>query len=394
MAKTLEQFCADLNIEYNERVLPYYEKGLALYKEKGTFALDRDRLITFNRKYAFFRKWFTDVLAAAIEIEKDEDLTVFVYTLAALLEGMNDIEETLILKLPNRERLDTDYAPMFSFLYFLEDMVGDMEKRGVPFDVISDTLNGFDSEINDYYRLYNRGGVRIYVAWFALFVKKEMLRVGRFQFQIKKFEHPVRVYEKDGEVKILIDNADVHRKGMLFGSEGQKDEEGKYHAEIEENGDSVTGYPANEFGEAVPEKITLTGWREVLRKGDDVIGVHIPSDGPLDPDYSNESYERAKEIFQKCYPEYDFKAFTCFSWLLEKRLRGIMGRETNITKFADKYTGYPIVGSGGAIYSFLFNQPKRIPVEQLPEETSMHRLVKKYLLDGNIFYEKGGVILF
>lgn len=394
MIKTLKQFCDDLNIEYNERVLPYYEKGLALYKEKGTFALDRDRLIKFNHKYNFFRKWFTDVLAAAIEIEKDEDLTIFVYTLASLLEGMSSIEETLILKLPDRQRIDTDYAPMFSFLYFLEDMVGDMERRGVPFDVISDTLNGFDSEINDYYRLYNRGGVRIYVAWFALFVKKEMLRVGRFQFQLKKFEHPMRVYEKDGEIKILIDGAEVHRKGMLFGSEGQNDEEGKYYAEIEETGDSVTGYPANEFGEAIPEKITLTGWREVLRKGEDVIGVHIPSDGPLDPEYSNESYDRAKEIFQKCYPEYNFKAFTCFSWLLEKRLKGIMGRETNITKFADKYTGYPIVGSGGAIFSFLFNQPKRIPVEELPEETSMHRLVKKYLLDGNIFYEKGGVILF
>ena len=394
MAKKLEQFCSDLKIKYDERILPYYEKGLALYKQKGVFALNRDRLIKFNYKYNFFRKWFTDVLAAAIEIEKDEDLTVYIYTLASLLEGLTDVEETLILPLPNRERLDTDYLPMFSFLYFLEDMVYDMERRGVPFDVISDTLNGFDSEINDYFRLYNRGGVRIYVAWFALFVKKEMLRVGRFQFQIKKFEHPMRVYENNGEIKILIDGADVHRKGMLFGSEEQKDEEGKYHAEIEENGDSVTGYPANEFGEAVPEKITLTGWNEVLRKGDWVIGVHIPSDGPLDPDYSNESYERAKEIFKKCYPEYNFKAFTCFSWLLEKRLKEIMGRETNITKFADKYTGYPIVGSGGAVYSFLFDQPKRIPVEDLPEKTSMHRKVKQYLLDGNVFYEKGGVILF
>ena len=391
MTRSFEDFCSVLKIKAEPRLKPYYEKALGLYREKGNFAFDRDRLIRLNYKYNFFRKWFHEVLAAAIEVEKDEELKIFVYMLALYLDARDDLS---LLEMPDRERLDTDYAPMFSFLYFLEEMIEDMESRGVPFDVISDTLNGFDSEINDYFRLYGRGGVRIYYAWFNLFTERRLLRVGRFQFEIKSFEHPMRVYEKDGDIKILADNADVHIKGMLFGSEGQNDEEGRYHADIEESDGCVTGYSANELGEITPEKITLKGYREVLRQGDTVIGVHIPSDGPLDPEYSDESYERAREIFKKCYPEYDFKAFTCFSWLLEKRLRLIMGRDTNITRFADKYTAYPIVASGRAIYSFLFDCPKPIPPSELPDKTSMHRCVKKYLTDGNVFYEKGGVILF
>jgi len=388
--KSFEQFCLDLNIKCEEKLRSHYEKGVALYLEKGNFAFDRDRIIKYNYKYNIFPNWLSDVLAAAIEVEKDEDLKVFVYMLAEFLESRDDL---LLLEMPDRGRLDTDYAPMFSFLYFLEDMEEDMERRGIPFDVMCSTFQGFDTEIHDYFRLYGRGGVRIYYAWFSLFTNHELLRVGRFQFNIIKHTDPVRVYEKDGDVKILADNVDLHKKGMLFGSAGQDDEEGRYHADIEEGDGFVRGYAANELGEFVPEKITLTGYREVIRQGDDIIGVHIPSDGPLDKAYSDESYKKAWEVFTKGYPERNFKAFNCFSWLLEKRLRGIMGRDTNITRFADKYVTYPIKSNGKAIYSFLFNQPKPCAPELLPEESSMHRLVKKYLMEGNIFYEKGGFIL-
>jgi hypothetical protein len=272
-------------------------------------------------------------------------------------------------------------------------MISDMEARGVPFDVISDTLNGFDSEINDYHRMYSRPGVRIYNAWFVLFVRREMLRVGRFQFQIKKFEHRVRVFRRDGRVAVMIDGEHMHRLGGVCGSEGQEAEKGRYHAEILRTPTGVTGYLADELGDVREERITLEGWEECLRQGDDVIGVHIPSDGPLDTEKARLSYERAKSIFLSCYPEYDFKAFTCFSWLLEKRIKLILGRDTNITRFADRYTTYPIRSNGDAVYSFLFDQPKRIDPSLLPEKTSLHRAVKAFLVDGGIFYEKSGVIL-
>jgi hypothetical protein len=70
-----------------------------------------------------------------------------------------------------------------------------------------------------------------------------------------------------------------------------------------------------------------------------------------------------------------------------------MGRDTNITRFADRYITYPIKNNGTAVYSFLFNQPKPCAPELLPEESSMHKLVKQYLMEGNFFYEKGGFIL-
>ena len=186
----------------------------------------------------------------------------------------------------------------------------------------------------------------------------------------------------------------MHKKGMVFGSAGQDDEGGKYHAAIEEKDGAVIGYQANEYGECVPERVTLEGYTEVCRSGDMVLDVHIPADLPLTPEICRASYERAKEVLIKAYPEHNFKGFVCQSWMLEKRLEGILGKQTNVTRFMDMYYGYPILSDGTAIYSFIFKVPSPLPTEQLPENTSLQKAVKQYLTDGNFFYEKGGFMPF
>ena len=391
MSQQVKDFCERLNIEYHEELNPYYEKGLALYKEKGLFAIDKERITSYHNKYNIFRKWFDDVIKACDAIKGDEDLIVFIYTLVAVIE---DNAPLSIIPMPNRESIETDHAPLFSLLYFLEDMVGDMERRGLPHEVISDTLYGFDSEMNDYYSMFGRSGVRSYVGWFLLFVRKEIIRVGRFQMQFKKFPDKLRVFEKDGDIKILIDGAEVHKKGMLFGSKDQDDEAGKYFAEITEDENGITGYPVDEMGNCVPEKITIKGYKEILKPGDDVISVHIPSDGPLDYEYSEKSYEETMRIVKEGYPEYDFKAFTCWSWLMAKEIMQIMGRDTNITRFSNKYLSYPINSQGTGVYAFLYNLPGPVDPKDLPERSSMHTLVKKFLMEGNTLYERGGIRLF
>ena len=245
MINQTQNFCKRLGIDFCNELVPFYEKGVELYRQKGTYAIDKGRIIAHNNEYNFFRKWLSDVLSACDEIAKDEDLLVYIYTLVCIIEADAPLS---ILKAPDRQRMDTDFAPLFSLLYFLEDLIANMKKRGCSHDVISDTLYGFDSEMNDYYSVHGRSGMRVYIWWFLLFVKGEILRVGRFQFQILKLGHKIRVYKKDDDIKILIDGEYMHRDGMVFGSYGQTDEENKYFAEISENGDEVTGYACNELG--------------------------------------------------------------------------------------------------------------------------------------------------
>lgn len=390
MRLAAEKFCNRLGVEFLDEIIPFYEEGLKLYKTNGKAIVDTDRLCKLNNKYNFFRKWFPDVLSAAELVAEDEDLLLFTYVLYAMIRADSELVK---MEMPDRGRMDTDFVPMFSLLFCLEDMIEKMEARELPFDVISNTLQGFDAEINDYFDMFGRSGMRIYVDWFMLFVRCDLIRVGRLNFEMTDFKHKVRVYQKGDDIKILIDGQYMHKKGMVFGSIGQTDEEGKFYADITEDGDFVSGYSVNEYGECVPEKVMLSGYREVLRYGDKIVNVHIPAHEPFSVELCREAYEKASGIFKKHYKDYPFKAYCCFSWMLEKRLRDIMQRDTNITKFADDYTVFPLLNDGSEVYTFLFHLQKKMEPQQLPENSSMQRAVKKYLCDGNYFYQKGGVII-
>jgi len=202
---------------------------------------------------------------------------------------------------------------------------------------------------------------------------------------------PIRVYRRGEDVKILMDGADMHKKGMIFGSAGQDDEAEKFRAEITVSDGTVTGYAADAYGECVPEPLTLIGYTEALRAGDAVLSVHIPSREPLSVENCEAAYAAARALFAKHYPELQPKAFICHSWMMEKRLADIMGRETNITRFMDRFTGYPLKSAARGVYSFLFRVRDERPAAELPADSSMRRAVKEWLCGGNYFYEKGGV---
>ena len=399
MITTARDWCDRLNISYHEAIEPYYERGVALFTEKGDFAFNTERLKRLNDKYNFMRKYFDDVLECAEMLKGDEDLALFVYVLVALYEQNYtqyikiDGENVKVLEAPERERLDTDMTPIFSSFYFLERMIGEMEGRGVPHNIISDSLNGMDVEINDYVGIYARPGMKRYISWYLNWVRCLLYKIGRFQFKPAPYNGSVRVYRKGDEVAMLIDNRMMHKKGMCFGSAGQTDEEGKYYAEIVEEDGAFIGYSVNEFGEGTGEKVRLEGYTEVMRKGDMIIEVHIPAKDPMTPDICDASYKEAIDFFKKCYPEYDFKAITCQSWMLDKRIPQLLGKETNLTRFMDKYTGYPLISSGQGLYAFVFNLHSPVPAEELPEDTSLRRVIKQHLMNGGYIYEKGGFML-
>ena len=389
MKTEVMRFCEELNIQFCEELIPYYEKGTKRYQELGDFIFEQKRLIEYNEKYHIFRAYFDEVLQAADLVRQDPLLALHTYILTCVIE---EGAELSILPIVDRNRMDTDFAPLYALLYFLEDMIGDMERRGLPWKVISDTLNGFECEMNDYYDIFGRHGMRRYVSWFLLWIKKEILQIGRLQYQFKMMNDKIRVYEKDGDIQILMDGVYMHPKGMIFGSGGQDAEAEKYLAEITENGEEVTGYAVNWYGECVPEKVTLKGYRELFRSGVPILSTHIISHQIFTPEVLEESYRQAEEVLAKCYPEYDYKAICCYSWMMEKRLRQIMDRDTNITRFADKYHAFPVKSMGNGAYSFLYHLPAPVAPEELPEGNSMQRAVKKYLCEGNYFYEKGGLI--
>ena len=122
-----------------------------------------------------------------------------------------------------------------------------------------------------------------------------------------------------------------------------------------------------------------------------VISMHIPSDASFSPLSVDESMQAAREFFAKYYPELQSAKYCCHSWLLDKQLKGMLGSNSNIINFQNRFE---ILDEGEADTEFiewLFNT-KSLDYATLPENTSLQINMKKHLLAGGVIRNSYGVI--
>ena len=75
-----------------------------------------------------------------------------------------------------------------------------------------------------------------------------------------------------------------------------------------------------------------------LKNGDKVLDVHIQQDGPFTDELCGESFKMAEEFYEKYFSDFDYKAFTCHSWLLSPGLSQVLPETSNIIKFGKRFT--------------------------------------------------------
>ena len=129
-----------------------------------------------------------------------------------------------------------------------------------------------------------------------------------------------------------------------------------------------------------------------LETGDNVVEVHIPEGEPLNTDACAVSLERAREFFDRFFPEFSYSLFTCHSWLLDTSLDRYLSAESNILKFAKLFT---IVRQdpSDAMFGYLFRWgAKREDIESIPPRSSLAVKVKSALTQNPVFFEGLGFI--
>lgn len=122
-----------------------------------------------------------------------------------------------------------------------------------------------------------------------------------------------------------------------------------------------------------------------------VIDIHIPSDADFSSRAVDESLEMAEGFLRMFYPEMLGCDFTCASWLLSKQLEDMLKEGSNIRSFAKRFE---ILGDGEPDTEFvewIFNT-KTSNYETLPENTSLQRAMKKFILSGGVFRNGYGVL--
>ena len=120
------------------------------------------------------------------------------------------------------------------------------------------------------------------------------------------------------------------------------------------------------------------------------IDVHIPSDADLSTEALRESYDRARELINTNFPEYRTVPMCCESWLLGPQLKDFLPESSRILGFQKNFRLTKAEDSDD-IRQWVFKNPD-LPTEGLPENSSLQRNLKKFLLSGGVFQNGEGIL--
>ena len=129
-----------------------------------------------------------------------------------------------------------------------------------------------------------------------------------------------------------------------------------------------------------------------LFAGDNVLEIHIPDDGPLTPAACQASIEMAHTFFAKYFPEFQYKHFTCDSWLLDITIKDLLREGSNILAFQELFDITERKKSD-RIFRYIFKwDSTRDNINNAFCKSKFAELVKARALAGGDFYEALGIL--
>lgn len=392
---TLEQLKEALSLsslpEYFNDVYP---KVKDTYEMRSALILSEDYIEKILTEVSALLPYINLIKDAAARIRKNYAMRLLI----CILEYRVKTEER-----PNTadyeevcgDGIEYDFLHLFPALSTMPDSAEYMRKRGVPEDIITASLREYDFCVETCIKKLGRPAFTMdRLGWIMQVVRNNLIRIGRFKYEMPcKRLSCIKVYKnKNGEITTLSDGADVHASGRILGTVGYTDEFGSFHSLVTETDSEIVGYPVVD-GLIKKETVTLkkSEWELCLTPDDDVIPVHIPPNEGFDHDTCEDSYARAREIFDTYYPDKPYKAFHCRTWLMSIDLKKVLKPTSNILDFQKKYTLYPTISKGVWIFENVFPAQGGIAnLENLTESTSLQREVKKLYLNGGYIHECSG----
>jgi hypothetical protein len=132
--------------------------------------------------------------------------------------------------------------------------------------------------------------------------------------------------------------------------------------------------------------------RAPFQPGDRVLDLHVPATGPLTPASIDDSFNRARRFFARCFPRDDSSYGVCGSWLLDPQLAGYLPGEANIVRFQRRFQLLPEweMDADAAVIEFVFQRAIPSSLDDLPQDTALQRAVVRHLRDGGHWVTRRG----
>ncbi len=116
--------------------------------------------------------------------------------------------------------------------------------------------------------------------------------------------------------------------------------------------------------------------------GEPVVYIHIPQGEKLVYEDCVDSIHKAERFLQTFFPDYQYRYFFCESWLLFEGNAAFMRRDSNILRFASLFDHAFSECDDKQAIGRIFGARKMNP-EDYPENTSLQKAAKAYLLAGH-----------
>lgn len=378
---------------YPQRWNTLYDDCLTEFQKNGCPYTDPAYYSQLNEQFGILSDDLPLYQEAATAVGKDQDLSLFLAVLCRALQDREHHKQDLAeFSMPYRDNLANQMlcglaaaseAPMCHRI---------LSQRSLPKDIVDNVMKMPEWGVQ-FYRLRHKGanGYSL-LDWYQLAIDGHLFSLGRLTFEIfVNFTGRACVFEnKNGERIALAHNIPLHSDGVALGSAGYHDATGSFTPMIEEFEDHWIGCPIHIDGTVSRNSIILQKdqWKKILSHGDSVVSIHIPTGSSLAPDAVESSIAAARAFLSEYFPDYDYRAFVCHSWLMDPQLIQLLGSDSNIAKFNSRFDKLPRRSEGKDVFSFVFLKPdNNFDLRTLPERTTLERKLKDHYLAGKYIYE-------
>lgn len=132
-----------------------------------------------------------------------------------------------------------------------------------------------------------------------------------------------------------------------------------------------------------------------LKKGDFYVCLHIPNSGEsLNREVRMASYRRAHEFFRERFPD-GITRIGCGSWLLAPELKEFLPESSRILDFQKDFLIFRTAEEEKFFDAWrVYGAAAKLPMTEWPENNSLQRGYKQYLLSGRKSHRGDGALLF
>ena len=393
-----------------------YKKALA--EPEVPRWLDGKFLTQMQREKNFLTKVYDRMAAAADAVLQVKELVLLVKTLKNIIAyenpenfGYHDAyivrpytEAFTAFELPKApegtDPLAYESVCVFPIVAHLVNWIELMEARGVDEDVIRKTT--------DYWCGAVAGDLTVPISVglfqnYSSCIYRDELFISPMRFQLcPSYPYRIKVFaNEDNDVVIMADDTKMHRSGHTWGPWKLSDEEGAYYAKVTEDETHYEGNAINQdtyLCESHTTRLPKSDWHLVYKSGDALVRIHLAGSAGFKRDLCENAINRAKEIFARCFPEYDFKGVTGYAWFMGPELIPVLKPESNLYQFRQMFHAFPSAAGAKDSMQYIFGihgkEPWEVDIDGLPEDNSLRPGVKEQMKKGNYIRNHGGFILF